>query len=72
MPVHLRSDYPIPYVKLPKGETAKGLKYSINQEKHLKVFLSDGEVPIDNSASERSIRTFCVGKNYVLNQVMCY
>jgi len=53
--------------QLPKGETAKGLKYSINQERHLKVFLSDGEVPIDNSASERSIRTFCVGKkNWVL------
>ncbi len=38
--------------QLPKGETAKGLKYSINQEKQLKVFLRDGEVPIDNSASE--------------------
>ncbi len=53
--------------QLPKGETAKGLKYSINQEKQLKVFLTDGEVPIDNSASERSIRTFCIGKkNWVL------
>ncbi|MCB6288544.1 IS66 family transposase [[Clostridium] scindens] len=44
--------------QLHKGETAKGLKYSINQEKQLKVFLIDGEVPIDNSDSERSIRTF--------------
>lgn len=53
--------------QLPKGETAKGLKYSINQEKQLKVFLRDGEVPIDNSASERSIRTFCIGKkNWVI------
>lgn len=53
--------------QLPKGETAKGLKYSINQEKQLRVFLTDGEVPIDNSASERSIRTFCIGKkNWVL------
>lgn len=24
--------------------------------------LTDGDVPIDNSASERSIRTFCIGK----------
>ena len=47
---------------LPKGKTAEGLNYSINQEKQLRVFLNDGEVPIDNSASERSIRTFCVGK----------
>ena len=40
---------------LPKGETAKGLKYSVNQEEYLKVFLSDGEVPIDDSASERAL-----------------
>ena len=45
-----------------KGKTAEGLKYSLNQEKYLKVFLTDGNVPIDNSASERSIRTFCTGK----------
>lgn len=48
--------------QLPKGATASGLNYSINQEKYLRVFLDDGEIPIDNSASERSIRTFCVGK----------
>lgn len=52
---------------LPKGETAKGLNFCLNQEKYLRVFLTDGEVPIDNSASERSIRTFCIGKkNWVL------
>ena len=48
--------------QLPKGATASGLNYSINQEKYLRVFLDDGEIPIDNSASERAIRTFCVGK----------
>lgn len=32
---------------LTKSETAKGLNYSINQEEYLKVFLTDGEVPID-------------------------
>lgn len=46
----------------PKSKTADGLKYCINQEKYLKVFLENGDVPIDNSASERSIRTFCLGK----------
>ncbi len=46
----------------PKSETGKGLAYVINQEKYLRVFLDDGEVPIDNSASERAIRTFCLGK----------
>ena len=49
---------------LTKGKTAEGLRYSVNQEEYLKVFLTDGEVPMDNSASERSIRTFCVGKKY--------
>lgn len=47
---------------LPKGKTADGLKYSLNQEKYLKVFLDNPDVPIDNSASERAIRTFCLGK----------
>ena len=46
----------------PKSKTADGLRYSVNQEKYLKVFLTDGNIPIDNSASERAIRTFCIGK----------
>ena len=46
----------------PKSKTADGLRYSVNQEEYLKVFLTDGNVPIDNSASERAIRTFCIGK----------
>lgn len=53
-------------VVLPKSETAKGLAYSINQEEYLKVFLTDGEVPIDDSASERALRNFTIGrKNWV-------
>ena len=46
----------------PKTKTGQGLQYIINQEQYLKVFLTDGNVPIDNSASERAIRTFCIGK----------
>lgn len=46
----------------PKTKTGQGLQYIINQEQYLKVFLTDGDVPIDNSASERAIRTFCIGK----------
>lgn len=46
----------------PKSKTGQGLQYLVNQEPYLKVFLTDGDVPIDNSASERSIRTFCIGK----------
>ena len=43
--------------------TRKGLRYSINQDRYRKVFLDDGSVPIDNSACERAIRPFCVGRN---------
>ena len=32
---------------LPKSKTADGLHYFLNQEKYLKVFLRDGNVPID-------------------------
>lgn len=49
-------------IVLPKSETAKGLAYSINQEEYLKVFLTDGEVPIDDSASERALRNFTIGR----------
>ena len=34
----------------------------MNQESYLKVFLENGEVPIDNSATERAIRPFTVGR----------
>lgn len=46
----------------PKSKTAQGLHYIVNQEKYLRVFLEDGNIPIDNSVSERAIRTFCLGK----------
>ena len=46
----------------PKSKTAQGLNYVINQESYLMKFLEDGDIPIDNSASERAIRTFCLGK----------
>lgn len=36
--------------------------YMLNQEKYLRVFLTDGDVPIDNNASERAIKGFCIGK----------
>lgn len=52
---------------LPQGKTAKGLNYCIDKEKYLRVFLTDGNVPMDNSASERAIRPFTIGrKNWVL------
>ena len=45
-----------------KGKLADAYGYMLNQENYLRVFLEDGEVPIDNNASERAIRGFCIGK----------
>ena len=42
--------------------TGKALNYCLNQEKHLRVFLDNPEIPLDNNAAERAIRPFCVGK----------
>ena len=47
---------------VPKGKLSDAFGYALNQEKYLKVFLTDGDVPMDNNASERAIRGFCIGK----------
>ena len=45
----------------------KALAYSINHEDYLRVFLSDGHVPMDNNYTEQAIRPFTIGrKNFVL------
>jgi transposase len=53
---------------MPKSKTHNGMTYSLNQEKYLRRFLDDGEIPIDNNTAEQSIRGFCIGKK---NWVMC-
>ena len=45
-----------------KDKFGDAVRYALNQEKYLRVFLTDGDVPIDNNASERAIRGFCIGK----------
>lgn len=45
----------------------KALAYSINQEDYLRVFLSDGNVPMDNNYAEQAIRPFTIGrKNFIM------
>ena len=52
---------------LAKGKTGEGFSYCLNSEKYLRIFLEDGLIPIDNSAAERAIRPFTVGrKNWQL------
>lgn len=48
---------------LPKSQTGKAFAYSLNQEQYLRVFLEDGEVPLDNNATESTLRGFCIGKH---------
>ena len=56
------------YLKQNKDKVGKSSKakeaftYALNQEPYLRVFLEDGDVPMDNNASERAIRGFCIGK----------
>lgn len=45
-----------------KDKFGDAVGYALNQEQYLRVFLSDGDVPIDNNASERTIRDFCIRK----------
>ena len=49
--------------KIPQsGKAKEAFTYALNQERYLRVFLEDGDVPMDNNASERAIRGFCIGK----------
>lgn len=49
--------------KVPKkSETGKGFTYCLNQEKYLKVFLENPDIPLDNNYAEVALRSFCVGK----------
>jgi len=46
----------------PSSETAKGINYCLNQEKYLRVFLTDPQILLDNNLAEQAIRPFCIGK----------
>ena len=49
--------------RVPKsGKTKEAFTYALNQERYLRVFLENGDVPMDNNASERAICGFCIGK----------
>lgn len=40
----------------------KAIAYALNQEKHLRRFLTDGNIPCDNGHVERIIRSYSVGR----------
>jgi transposase len=50
----------------PKSEFAGAIRYTLGQWDELGVFLTDARVPLDNNASERSLRRIALGrKNYL-------
>ena len=51
------------FLFLPKSQTGKAFAYSINQERYLRVFLEGGEFPLDNNATESTLRGFCIEKH---------
>jgi transposase len=49
-----------------KSATADAIQYAIDQWQALTRYLEDGEIEIDNSAAERSLRGIAIGrKNYL-------
>lgn len=50
----------------PKSPLGVAIRYALGQWKELGVFLDDARVPLDNNASERSLRRIALGrKNYL-------
>lgn len=45
------------------SETMEGINYYLKHENQLKVFLDHGDVPLDNNATEGSLRSFCLHKH---------
>ena len=45
-----------------KTKLSEALKYSINQEDKLRVYLEDGTIEISNNRAENAIRPFVVGR----------
>ena len=52
-------------VFLPKSLTGKAATYTLNQWEALNRYLEDGELSIDNTASERAMRPVAIGKRPV-------
>lgn len=47
---------------IPKTPVADALTYTLNQWAALNVFVTDGELAIDNNAAERAIKPFAIGR----------
>ena len=45
------------------GKTMEGIEYCLKRETELSRFLDDGNIPLDNNATEGALRGFCIGRN---------
>jgi transposase len=48
---------------LPKSEAGQAISYALKNWTALMRYCSDGDLPIDNNSTERSLRSFAVGRN---------
>ncbi len=48
---------------LPESSLGKALRYTQHVMENLKVYLEDGELPIDNNPAEQAIRLIVIGRN---------
>ena len=56
---------------LPKSALGKAVTYAINQKVYLENVFLDGRLELSNNRAERSMKVFVIGRNYVLNKIMC-
>ena len=55
---------------LPKSPSGAEVRYALNQWEALTRFLEDGELEIDNGATERANRDIALGRGYVQQRIM--
>lgn len=48
---------------VPKTPIAEAINYALNQWSALTVYITDGDLAIDNNAAERAIKPFAIGRN---------
>ena len=53
-----------------KSITATAIGYALNQWQALSLFLTDGQVEIDNNAAERALRSVAIGRNNANSLIM--
>jgi Transposase IS66 family len=55
---------------LPKSPSGAAVRYALNQWEALTRFLEDGDLEIDNGATERANRDIALGRGYVQQRIM--